>query len=419
MYLGCQMYSAFDKSAIQSAKIFCHEAEALWEKEQTHDSYMTMASAVVLSLCLIGHGKDHAVHSYAKKALSMGTRLGLFESEEEPVDKKPLEKMSQDDLTARCHAAWGVFNWNVLISMFYRQPGSECPVSSPTLPIPGDEAAKTAPGELPEDGHSVHEALPGNTFPALCHFWRIINGARWIYYQDEACPPDRLKMAIAEHKFRELIAWAEGLSRRLTYLLIGDSIWLHCIMLDIFRRFMKRSSDDRFRMATFSAWDSSPDAAFAASVNQLKTLIVEYRTNYMASAYSILWHSGLMYLANAMLRDTSDPEWRLYFLLCIYGYESLSRPYRISEVIAQGLLSMTLRDTNMSASEARKIMEDLHECGLDHVKKNMEEEVRATFALDLTLALSDPAGATVENMAKEFDSFATFQDFLDQNKMEM
>ncbi|RYP51527.1 hypothetical protein DL769_010803 [Monosporascus sp. CRB-8-3] len=378
MCLGCQMYSAFDQSAIQSAEIFCHEAEVLWETEQSHDSYMTMASAVVLSLCLIGHGKDNAVHSYAKKALNMGTRLGLFEREEEPANKKSLEKMSQDDMTARCHAAWGVFNWNVLISMFYRQPESECPVSSPTLPIPGDEAAKAAPGQLPEGGHLVHEALLGNTFPALCHFWRIIYGARWMYYPDRDCPPDKFKMAIAEHKFRELIAWAEGLSRPL-----------------ILRK-------------------QSPH-----HVAVFQTLIFEYRTNYIASTYSILWHSGLIYLANAMLRDTSNPEWRLYFLLCIYGYESLSRPYRISEVIAQGLLSMTLRDTNMSASEARKIMKDLKECGLDHVKKNMEEEVRATFMLDLTMALSDPVGATVENMAKEFDSFAVFQDFLDQNRMEM
>ncbi len=172
-------------------------------------------------------------------------------------------------------------------------------------------------------------------------------------------------------------------------------------------------------MATFSAWDSSPGAAFAASVNQLKSLIVEYRTNYMASTYSILWHSGLIYLANAVLQDTSDPEWRFYFLLCIYGYESLSRPYRISEVIAQGLLSMTLRDTDMTAAEARKIREDLKERGLDHVKRNMEEEIRATLMVDLTLALRDPVEAMAENMAKQFDSLAIFQDFLDQDRMEI
>ena len=172
-------------------------------------------------------------------------------------------------------------------------------------------------------------------------------------------------------------------------------------------------------MVTFSAWNSSPGAAFAASVNQLKSLIVEYRTNYMASAYSILWHSGLIYLANGILQDTSDPEWRLYFLLCIYAYESLGRPYRISEMVAQGLLSMSLRDTNITAAEARKIMDDLRERGLDHVKKNMEEEIRGTFMVDLTLALKDPFEATAENMAKQFDSLALFQEVMDQDKMEM
>lgn len=172
-------------------------------------------------------------------------------------------------------------------------------------------------------------------------------------------------------------------------------------------------------MATFSAWDSDPDAAYTASVNQLKSLIVDYRTSYMASTYSILWHSGLIYLANAVLQDTSNPEWRIYFLLCIYGYESLSRPYRISEVIAQGLLSMTLRDTDMTATEARKINDDLKEQGLDHIKKSMEDEIRATFMVDLTLALQNPVEAMAENMAKQFDSLAIFQDFINQDQMEM
>ena len=106
------MYSAFDKGAIEGADMFCSTAEKLWETEKTHDSFPTMAGAVLLSLSLIGHGKDHAVHYYANKALNMGTRLGLFD-ENHPLNKDPRGKMSQDVLTARCHAAWGTFNWNV------------------------------------------------------------------------------------------------------------------------------------------------------------------------------------------------------------------------------------------------------------------------------------------------------------------
>ena len=201
--------------------------------------------------------------------------------------------------------------------------------------------------------------------------------------------------------------------------LTSRSIWLHCVILDLFRRFKKNTTDEEYRLVTFSTWNSSPSAVFAASVNQLKSLIVEHRTKFRASAYSILWHSGLIYLANGVLQDTSDPEWRIYFLLCIYAYENLGRPYRISGMVAQGLLSMSLRDTNITAYEAREIMEDLRDRGLDHVKKNMEEEIRATFMVDLTLALDDPVEATVENMARQFDSLALFQEIMDQDKMEM
>ena len=193
---------------------------------------------------------------------------------------------------------------------------------------------------------------------------------------------------------------------------MDGSIWLHCLILDLFRGFRKATPDERYRMVTFSAWNSSPDAAFVASVNQLKSLVVEYRTSYMASAYSILWHNGLIYLTNGILQNTSDPEWRLYFLLCIYAYESLGRPYRMSEMVAQSLLSMSLRDTDFAA------MEELRECGLDHVKKNMEEDIRGTFVVDLTLALNDPVEARAENMARQFDSLVLFQEIMDQDKME-
>lgn len=106
------MYSAFDKSAIEKAETFCRKAEDIWQVQRVHDSYLTMAGAVILSLSLIGHGKDHVVHSFANDALNMGIRLGLFEYEHSE-DSHMLKSLSQDDMTARCYAAWGVFNWNM------------------------------------------------------------------------------------------------------------------------------------------------------------------------------------------------------------------------------------------------------------------------------------------------------------------
>ncbi|KAI1417601.1 hypothetical protein F5Y13DRAFT_151386 [Hypoxylon sp. FL1857] len=423
MYLGCQMYSAFDKSASKLAREFSQEAERLWEVERTRDSYLTMAGAVLLSLSLMGNGKDHAVLTYAKEAAEMGIRLGLFD--DEAAGKRIEVEQSKEQKTASCYAAWSVFNWKTLVSLFYRQPGSGGPMILPRVPIPGNQSFTAQDAPIPQTTSSVGEALLGNTFPALCNFWRIIHGALWIYYPGADSPPDRFKLDIAENKFRELITWAGFLPSFL--LRRKDSphhvavfhIWFHAAVLDIFRPFIKKPAGERPRLKTFSAWDSSPDAVFSASVNQLKRLIVDYRTNYETSAYSILWHTGLLYLANAMLENGEDPQTRLYFLLCVYGYERLKRPYRISRMIVQGLLAMMLRDTDMSSEEARKIMEDLGEGGWDRVTKEVDEKIRATFMVDLNLAVDNPEQASVENMADQFENMALFQDFLNRDKMEM
>lgn len=178
--------------------------------------------------------------------------------------------------------------------------------------------------------------------------------------------------------------------------------------------FINRDTEEIPQLKTFSARDATSDAAYTASVNQLKQLIVEYRSRHAASSYSILWHNGLIYLANAMLRCT-DPEWHVYLHLCIYGYERLGRTFRISEIVAQGLLTMTMRDTNMTGREAYKIMETMRERGLIHVHPDLEDKIRATFMIDLNLALTNPEAARAETMANDFSDLATFQDLVDFN----
>ncbi|OTA94554.1 hypothetical protein M434DRAFT_10626 [Hypoxylon sp. CO27-5] len=424
MYLGCQMYSAFDKSASKLTQDFSQEAERLWEVSRLQDSYLTMAGAVLLSLSLMGGGRDHGVLKYAKEAAEMGIRLGLFEdgAADTRLDIDQFEK----EKIASYYAAWGTFNWKT-------QPGSGGPMVLPKVPIPGDQNLTAEAAPISRTASTVGEALIGKTFPALCNFWRIIHGALWIYYPGVDGPPERFKLDVAENKFRELITWTSFLPSCLlrrkdsphhvaVFQYVSGTIvciWFHAAVLDIFRPFIKEQAKERPRLKTFSAQDTSPNAVFAASVNQLKRLIVDYRTNYETSAYSILWHTGLLYLANAMLEDGEDPQTRLYFLLCVYGYERLKRPYRISRVIVQGLLSMMLRDTDMSSKEARKIMDDLGEGGWDKVTKEVDEKIRATFMVDLNLADKDPERARVENMAEEFENMALFQDFLNRDKMEM
>lgn len=104
------MYCAFDKTANALAHTFRQEAETLWANEKQHESYQTMAGSVMLSLSLMGHGRDHAVLNYTNEAVQMGTRLGLFGARED--NSVQLNTLETEELhRARRYAAWGVFNW--------------------------------------------------------------------------------------------------------------------------------------------------------------------------------------------------------------------------------------------------------------------------------------------------------------------
>lgn len=187
-------------------------------------------------------------------------------------------------------------------------------------------------------------------------------------------------------------------------------MWFHAAILDIFRPFLRRQQPEDLRLRTFATPNSTPVAAYWASVSQLKSLVVQYRSNYRESTYSILWHTALMYVSNAVLQDTNDPQWRHYILLCIYGYENLRRSFRISEAIGRGLLTMTLRDRMMTSQDARQVMRQLKERGLSTVRG----AIRATFMGDLELAQTDPVAATVEMLADNFENMALFREFVNE-----
>jgi hypothetical protein len=187
-----------------------------------------------------------------------------------------------------------------------------------------------------------------------------------------------------------------------------SSLWLHSAILDIFRPFIRDSGDAEAASHEFSSGIRSPELICAASTEQLKRLIVIYRFNYKSSTYSMVWHTALLYLANAMLQNTEQKDWLLYFLLCLYGYESLCKSFRVTEAIGKSLLSMAMRNGRLSSDHARRVMAEFKRRKLwIHLKK----EIRATCMGDLDLAMSDPPAATVETLAADFDDNAMIQDY--------
>ncbi|KAI1259243.1 hypothetical protein F5Y18DRAFT_314482 [Xylariaceae sp. FL1019] len=413
MYLGCQMYCAFDQTVMPLSSFFGAEAERLWVSES--DSYLKMAGGILLSISLMGQGKDHAVLKYAMDSMDIGHRLDLFATDLNSIPTQYDSVSPEDERSAMCFAAWGTFNWNVMVSVFYRQPGSRTPKLPPSLPIPLERFSDThAAGAGQAD---VPENLLGTIFPLLCHFWRLVHKVNWIYYTVENSPPIYLRAILAEYAFRELIAWVETVPILLVRREPGAHyttvfhIWLHAAILDMFKPFVNDPVLRARRLQTFTAGDSTPDILCKASLEQLKRLVIKYRTRHIESTYSILWHTGLIYLANGVL-SLGDPDWHLYLLLCIYAYERLNRPYRIAEVVTQGLLAVALRDTDMTSNEAKQLMLELREHGLERVKGDLRGQLRATFMVDLDLALANPEAAMAENLANNFEELAIFQDLI-------
>ncbi|OPB46196.1 C6 transcription factor [Trichoderma guizhouense] len=413
MYWACQMYSSLDTEALNLVDAFCEEAETLWKSERPAPSALTMVAAQFLSFGYLVQGKDHAVLQYLSEALKIGTQLELFGVKPNVGDAR-LDNLTPEMAKATAYSAWGVFNWITLMGLFYHQPGIEYLKSPPTLAIPDDGDDERAAEQDLGDMQSVLPQFMGQTFRALCQFWRIMHEVAVMYYgAGSAAIPERVPLHFAENKFRELLAWADGLpmnlvrSERNPHHVVILHLWLHAAILDIFRPFLQNPGAKMLRVATFSSSGSTPDAIFAASVQQLKRLIIIYRFNYTSSAYTILWHTALLYVANALLRTKGENDWLFYFLLCLYGYEGLRPSYRVAEAVAGGLLSMAMRSGDISSDEARRVMAHLQEKG----QELDSSEIRATFMVDLDLAMSDPVAATAETLAYSFHDIAMMMDY--------
>ncbi|KAH0533397.1 hypothetical protein TsFJ059_001973 [Trichoderma semiorbis] len=413
LYWACQMYNVVDPNFDVHAVTFCTEAESIWKTESEHDSIPNLIASLFLSLGYLGQGRDHAVLQYISQATKMAVRLGLFGVENSGQTKVKVDKMTAEAASAYLHAAWGSFNWISLMSLFYRQPGLEGPTCPPHLPIPGFEHGNGAGGPAGPGSPSLQPQFQymGGVFPYLCKFWTIMYDVS-LTYDDIQTPLNGLgTLQFAEYKFRELLAWSNTLPSHL--LRVNQNphyvqvlhIWFHTAVLCLFKPCIQQLGISRLRTLPKSI--SSPELVYAASISQLKQLVVNYRLHFASSTYTILWHTALVYLANEILSTPKDEDWFFYFLLCVYGYERLRRSWRVTASISRALLSMALRKGDITSIQARRILEDLQS---DRFRKRFGE-IRATFMADLDMAASDPSSATVEKQAGDFEHNAMLRDY--------
>ncbi|KAJ4269676.1 hypothetical protein NW762_001344 [Fusarium torreyae] len=185
------------------------------------------------------------------------------------------------------------------------------------------------------------------------------------------------------------------------------AIYYHAIVTDVFRPFLAETSRP-LHLSTFSVPGATPEAAYRASVNQLKRLLLIYRLNFEAGMLSVVWQTGLIYVANAVMREvkTSSNEWRYYLNLCMAGLEDLYVSFRVFGSIAKAMLSIALEHGALEAAESRRIKDELEELGRHHAVTRRLGDGRevATWIIDLDLAITDPEAARGSELAERFQA---------------
>ncbi|OAQ60883.2 fungal zn(2)-Cys(6) binuclear cluster domain-containing protein [Pochonia chlamydosporia 170] len=398
LYWACQAYASFEPRAIAYSEAFFNEADSLWSVESQNDSLNAVAASQFLSLGSVYYGKNAGL-SYWSQGIQMAQRMKLF-GVPDTVTEQTLSTQPHEWVQAMSHTAWGAYNWAAMRSLQFQEQDLSIRYP-PTLAIPGLRGGGLESDNTARQIHS--HPLPsytGDSFPALCELWSM--ASQWIllcYKDGDSSTASRVSQEYAECMFQNLLSWSDKLPNSLAR---GDESTDHSLIIHIFRPFTITALGVATKGHTTH---TDPIGPFTASLKQLKHLVRIFDCRYPSSTYSILWHVALLQVANAMVNEVDDPDSLGYFLLCVACYRDLFTSYRVVYSIVKGLLSMARRKGAMSALTAQLVLEQLQKNGKHHTAL---DNIRATFVVDLDLALTDTRAAQAEALANDFDAMAIF-----------
>lgn len=143
-------------------------------------------------------------------------------------------------------------------------------------------------------------------------------------------------------------------------------------------------------------------------MKQLKYLVLHYLQSHHPGLRSVLWHVAFIYIANSVLKNSSDPERRFYFMLTIYTYRDTFPYFPVAEGIAQGLLAVAVANNIVTPAEAASLMSEFkvpepHDAGAAKSQRG--------FILDLDLAITDKEAAQVDVLVDKFDKITVFSEW--------
>jgi hypothetical protein len=289
----------------------------------------------------------------------------------------------------------------------------------PRIAIPGTNGiGPSTENAIPEEA-SLHTQV----FKASCELWVLSYHIHQARQRSHSAHSDFV--AEAQAMFLRLLSWAGSLPVALVrhdqtnhavammqYVtdcslekkraLKRCSIYFHVIIVDMFREVSHRS-DEPFVMSSFDTRCIYPRAVYAASINQLKRLLLAFRISFPMAHYSILSQIVLIYVGNAVLlqeEGKEQSECQFYLRVCFAGLEDLYGSYRQVWGVMKGLLSMSLKRDAINPDEAERIMREMMILGQHH---DNSEETTSSAIMDLELAVIDPSAAQVNCLAAQFD----------------
>ncbi|KZL84880.1 c6 transcription factor [Colletotrichum incanum] len=402
-----QAYAAFEPEAAVVSYTFYDKAKALWkntEEAQATDDVCTVAALYYLLITAISHGAGADYVELLSDLLGMSTRLELFDIGPSQISKGDSYNNAEYQ-RARARIAWALFNNLTSLSMHVHQRLVQHP---PHLPPPDNSIHAVQYVNMSEEHERrTHDE---NLFREHCRLSSIAHSLIQVMYQTEQAPcANAITLPFAAETYQLLLEWADGLPLEMAQ---GDEcthhamilhIHYHLVIIDLFRPLLPQHGATRQRLPAFSSKDSTPDAVYKSSVNQLKRLVLLYRQSYPQSAYCFLWHSGLLYLANAMLAEAKisgkASEWRFHFRLCMACYQTLYTGFFLAKDIVLSLLSMALEKGVLNVSQARGIKRDLE---LRAKHRKVPHQVPAFLIVDLDLAVKNPCAAQAEVLLRKF-----------------
>ncbi|KAI1376755.1 hypothetical protein F4677DRAFT_459573 [Hypoxylon crocopeplum] len=438
---ACQSYSNLQPEAAAHVVAFESAAERLWAVEKFNNTLTAAAASQLLNNTASSRGRNEFASQCLEEGLQMGVRMGLWGVDSENESALSWLDHHQDWLRAACHTAWGVFSCACMRSLHLHQAEIEIP---PLLPMPGEyfETRGYANPTLPQGRIHIRTRV-GEIFKAICKLNLIVHEIIWTYFgKSDTVPAARATIEFAEQIYNKLFEWAASLplelarGRRNRHSALMIHLYYHCTVMELFWPFLQQFGERPIKVNCLTTPTAITKHIHKASVNQLKKLVLIYCINFDKACSSTLWHVTLLYLANAMLCETMrsgnlrDPECWFYFMLCMTGYENmwyyvayihspalftlfdyahgLYASFQVVEVTMLGLLSMALRNGFLSTPEANTVLNDMRSIGKRY---DVKFTVRASFMVDLELAMTNPREAQVQTLANAFHELAIFREF--------